>query len=225
MFLIITYIFRRLQQSKLAIAQLHWSTAKYQPFQEKALWEGIANVYQNGLCDAVGVSNYGPEQLNKISQYLMEQDVPLATAQIQYSLMTYKTATLMNDACNEAGCKLISYSPLCLGLLTTKYDLDNLPPEGNPRRQLFRELLPSAQPLLNTLKVIAKENNKTPSQVAIRWTIQKDTIPIPGARTFDQAVENLGSLSFSLNDDAIEELDRAAQQLKKPMIQNIFQTK
>lgn len=51
---------KRLEQLKLAFAQLHWSTAKYQPLQEGALWEGIADVYDAGLCDAVGVSNYGP---------------------------------------------------------------------------------------------------------------------------------------------------------------------
>jgi len=45
----------RLQQPKLAVAQLHWSTSKYQPLQEKALWDGIADVYDEGLCDAVGV--------------------------------------------------------------------------------------------------------------------------------------------------------------------------
>ncbi len=108
----------RLEQSKLSIAQLHWSTANYQPFQEQALWKGIADIYDEGLCDAVGVSNYGPLQLQKISKYMVETrgNVPLATAQIQYSLMTYKDCRDMNDSCDEVNCKLISYSPLCLGV-------------------------------------------------------------------------------------------------------------
>jgi pyridoxine 4-dehydrogenase len=54
-------------------------------------------------------------------------------------------------------------------LLTGKYNVDNLPRNGNPRRQLFRELLPGAQPLLKSLEVIAKDLNKTQSQVAINW--------------------------------------------------------
>lgn len=215
----------RLEENKLALAQLHWSTANYQPFQEQALWEGIANIYQDNLCDAVGVSNYGPKQLLKISEFLKEREVPLATSQIQYSLMTYKEAQSMNDACDETGCTLISYSPLCLGLLTAKYTLDNLPPVFNPRRQLFLELLPSATPLLQTLKAIAKEYNKTPSQVAINWTMCKKTVPIFGARTVQQAVENIGSVGWSLKPDAVDELDRMALSVKKPMIQNVFQTK
>ena len=108
----------RLEQSKLSIAQLHWSTANYQPFQERALWKGIGDIYEEGLCDAIGVSNYGPVQLQKIADYMKEDrdDIPIATAQIQYSLMTYKDCKDMNDSCDDVNCRLISYSPLCLGV-------------------------------------------------------------------------------------------------------------
>lgn len=215
---------KRLEQDKLTLAQLHWSTANYQPFQEKALWEGIANVYDEGLCDAVGISNYGPIQLSKINAYMREREVPLATVQIQYSLMTYQDSKDMNDACAEEGCRLISYSPLCLGLLTGKYSLDNLP-KSSARKQLFRELLPGAQGLLNTLDAIAKEKGKSQSQVAINWAICKDTVPIPGARTLQQAKENLGAVGWKLDQSMVDELDRAALAVGKPMIQNIFQTK
>jgi pyridoxine 4-dehydrogenase len=138
--------------------------------------------------------------------------------------MTYGVAQQMNAACDDVGCRLISYSPLCLGLLTGKYDLDNLPRPGNPRRQLFRELLPGARGLLNTLQVISKDYNKSQSQVAINWAVCKGTVPIPGCRTVDQARENIAVTQWRLKPDAIEELDQAASSVQKPMIQNIFQT-
>ena len=217
---------KRLEQPKLAVAQLHWSTANYQPFQEGALWEGIADVYDAGLCDVVGVSNYGPQQLLKVAARMKERQVPLAVAQVQYSLMTYGVGKEMNAACDEVNCRLISYSPLCLGLLTGKYNLDNLPRPGNPRRQLFRELLPGAQDLLQTLEAVAAEYGKTQSQVAINWAICKDTVPIPGCRTVQQAQGNIDAAArWRLKPDAVEVLDRAALAVKKPMIQNIFQTK
>jgi pyridoxine 4-dehydrogenase len=214
----------RLQQPQLAIAQAHWSTANYQPFQEGAIWNGLADIYDAGLSQAVGVSNYGPNQLRKVASFMKGRNVPLATAQIQYSLMTYGVAQQMNAACDDVGCRLISYSPLCLGLLTGKYDLDNLPRPGNPRRQLFRELLPGARGLLNTLQVISKDYNKSQSQVAINWAVCKGTVPIPGCRTVDQARENIAVTQWRLKPDAIEELDQAASSVQKPMIQNIFQT-
>lgn len=217
---------RRLEQDQLTLAQLHWSTTNYQPLQEKALWEGLGDVYDAGLCEAVGVSNYGPIQLKKINQYLKEREVPLATVQTQYSLMTYQYSKDMNQVCKEENCRLISYSPLCLGLLTGKYTLDNLP-RGitNPRRQLFRELLPGAKNLLNTLEAIGKEINKSQTQVAINWALCKDTVPITGVRTLEQARENLGAYGWNLTPSMVEELDRAALFVGKPMIQNIFQTK
>jgi len=217
---------KRLQQDRLAIAQLHWSTANYQPFQEKALWEGIADVYDQGYCDAIGVSNYGPQQFAKIADRMRERDVPICTAQIQYSLMTFKDCKDVTDIYSSSGdnCRIISYSPLCLGLLTGKYDLDNLPRSG-PRTQLFRELLPGAKSLLNTLEVIAKDKSKSQSQVAINWAMSKGTVPIPGARTVQQAKENLGSVGWTLDSGMKDELERAALSIDKPMIQNVFQTK
>ena len=215
----------RLNQPKLAIAQAHWSTANYQPLQEGAIWEGLADVYDAGLCEAVGVSNYGPQQLRKVAARMQERQVPLATAQIQYSLLTYNAALPMREACDEVNCRLISYSPLCLGLLTCKYNLDNLPRSGNPRRQLFRELLPGAQDLLKTVQAVATEYKKTPTQVAINWAVAKGTVPIPGCRTVEQARENVGAVGWQLKSDAVAELDRQAAAVKKPMIANVFQTK
>ena len=130
----------------------------------------------------------------------------------------------MNSACDDVNCRLISYSPLCLGLLTGKYNLDNLPRSG-PRQQLFRELLPGAQDLLGTLNAVADEYGKSQTQVAINWAICKGTVPIPGARTLEQARENLGSTGWSLRQDAVDELDLTSSRVKKPMIQNVFQTK
>jgi pyridoxine 4-dehydrogenase len=223
---------RRLEQNKLSVAQLHWSTVNYQPFQERALWEGICDVYDKGLCEAVGVSNYGPKQLFAVSEKFREREVPLAVAQVQYSLMTYNANTNsgngkdMNEACDDVNCRLISYSPLCLGLLTGKYTLKetNRLPTSPARQQLFKELLPGAQGLLDTLEVVAKEYGKSQSQIAINWCMRKGTVPIPGSRTLTQARENLGATGWSLRPDAVRELENAASKVTKPMVQNVFQT-
>jgi pyridoxine 4-dehydrogenase len=250
---------KRLDQSQLCIAQAHWSTKIYLPQQEAVVWNGLADVYEAGLCQAIGVSNYGPEQLMAVSDFMATQrdaPIPLAVAQVQYSLLTFQQAQYMNQACHSisknsnTNCALISYSPLCLGLLTGKYNLDNLPRPGNPRRQLFRELLPGAQELLATLDAIAREQTRTRtgrttrkkansnvfefddesgviscSQVAINWAMCKGTVPIPGIRTVQQARENLRAVGWRLNTDQVAELDRVALKVKKPMIQNIFQTR
>jgi pyridoxine 4-dehydrogenase len=75
------------------------------------------------------------------------------------------------------------------------------------------------------LNAVAADYGKSQTQVAINWAICKGTVPIPGARTIEQARENLGATGWSLRPDAVDELDKAALKVSKPMIQNIFQTK
>lgn len=223
---------RRIQEDKVMIAQVHWSTQKYQPFQERTLWEGLCDSYDMNICDAIGVSNYGPKQLSAIQNYIQTErtNIPgIATAQIQYSLLTYADPLTrdMEIACKESNVQLISYSPLCLGLLSGKYNINNVNSIPSlPRRQLFRELIPTSTKLLQTLQIMSNDNNVSVSQIAINWCLCKNTIPIPGCRTIQQAQEMINSATmFRLRTDEINELDSIAIAISKPMIQNIFQTK
>jgi len=111
-----------------------------------------------------------------------------------------------------------------LGLLTGKYSEKTALPKGI-RGLVFRQILPGIQPLLSCLKDIAESKNKTMSQVAINWCIYQGTIPIPGAKSVEQAKDNLGVLGWQLDANEVAELDKAAASTDKKMVQNIFQTK
>jgi pyridoxine 4-dehydrogenase len=219
---------RRLKLDQLSIGQLHWSASNYAPLQEVALVNGLADCHDKGLIRAVGVSNYGPKELRQVHRKFKKRGIDLASAQIQFSLLSYGPEQQeAKEVCDELGVSLISYSPLALGVLSGKYDDSNLP--DGPRGFLFKEILPKAQPLLEVLKLIAKERSKTPSQVAIAWCISKGTIPIPGAKDVNQAEENLGAIGIRLSEGEVRALDEAALTLAKGnktvMIQNIFQTR
>ncbi|OEL30012.1 Pyridoxal reductase, chloroplastic [Dichanthelium oligosanthes] len=213
----------RLQLDRLAIGQLHWSTANYAPLQERALWDGLVEMYEKGLVRAVGVSNYGPKQLLKIHSYLASKGVPLSSAQVQFSLLSMGDEQMeLKTVCDSLGIRLIAYSPLGLGMLTGKYDASNLP--KGPRSVLFRQILPGLDSLLSCLRRIAEKKGKTMSQVAINWCICKGTIPIPGVKTVRHVEENLGALGWRLSPAEISELESAAMAAPKKMIQNVFQT-
>jgi pyridoxine 4-dehydrogenase len=207
------------------LVQMHWSTANYFPWQEGQLLDGLADLYEQGLVKGVGLSNYGPKRLKWVHQKFCDRGVPIATLQVQYSLLsTYPVTQLgLKDVCDELGIKLIAYSPLALGLLTGKYSEKGPFPKGI-RGLLSRQLLPGMRPLLDCLREIARSRNKTRSQVALNWCICKGTIPIPGAKSVEQAKENIGTLGWKLDSSEIAELDRAAASLDKVMVQNIFQT-
>jgi aryl-alcohol dehydrogenase-like predicted oxidoreductase len=66
---------------------------------------------------------------------------------------------------------------------------------------------------------IAKEINKTPSQIALNWIRQQQRtdkgkgviIPIIGARTEAQIKDNLGCLDFELTEDQLKRLDEKSK--------------
>ena len=66
---------------------------------------------------------------------------------------------------------------------------------------------------------IAKEINKTPSQIALNWIRQQQQqkqngvviIPIIGARTEAQINDNLGCLDFELTKDQLKRLDEKSK--------------
>ncbi|MCC5620619.1 aldo/keto reductase [Nostoc sp. CHAB 5715] len=208
------------------LVQMHWSTANYAPWQEGGLLDGLADLYEQGLVKGVGLSNYGPKRLKQVQKKFAERGVSISTLQVQYSLLsTYPVTQLkLKDLCDELGIKLIAYSPLALGLLTGKYSEQGPLPKGI-RGLLFRQILPGMRSLLACLREVAQSRNKTISQVAINWCICKGTIPIPGAKSVEQARENIGALGWQLDASEILELDRVAANADKKMVQNIFQTK
>lgn len=211
---------------RIDLAQMHWSTANYFPWQEEQLLDGLGDLYEQGLVKGIGLSNYGTKRLRKIHAKFSRRSIPIATLQVQYSLLsTYPVAELgIKETCDELGIKLIAYSPLCLGILTGKYTDPSTYPKGL-RGLLFNRLVPEAKPLLNTIQAIAQYHNKTMSQVAINWCIAKGAIPIPGAKNIQQAQENIEAQDWKLEAGEITELDLVASTIDKPMVQNVFQTK
>lgn len=208
------------------LVQMHWSTANYFPWQEWPLLDGLADLYEQGLVKGVGLSNYGPKRLKQVHKTFSDRGVPIATLQVQYSLLsTYPVTELgVKEVCDELGIKLIAYSPLALGLLTGKYSEKGSLPKGI-RGLLFKQLLPKIRPLLDCLQEVARSRNKSMSQVAINWCICKGAIPIPGAKTVEQAKQNSGALGWHLDSGEMAELDQAAVRVDRTMVQNIFQTK
>ncbi|MBF2056557.1 MAG: aldo/keto reductase [Cyanobacterium sp. T60_A2020_053] len=207
------------------LVQMHWSPAKYLPWQEKPLLRGLAQLYHEKKVKAIGLSNYGPDNLMKAYEFLRREGVKISTLQIQYSLLsTYAISELgLKDLCRELNIQIIAYSPLTLGLLTGKYQ-ENTPLPKGTRKWLFKQLLPKIKPLLMRLNDFALIHQKSMAQVALNWCICQGTIPIPGAKNTSQAEENRGALGWRLSTDEVQELEDIALNLDKKMIQNIFQT-
>jgi aryl-alcohol dehydrogenase-like predicted oxidoreductase len=176
----------------------------------------LADAVELGLTRAVGVSNYNTDQLRRAHAVLAKRGVLLASNQVEYHLLNRKIEKNgLLDICHEMGISLIAYSPLGQGVLTGKYSPEN-PMKGVRGRRYSSTYLGQLQPLIKLLEEIGHEQgDKTPSQVALNWVIQKGAIPIPGAKNARQAEDNAGALGWSLSEDEVARLDQISDQISE----------
>jgi aryl-alcohol dehydrogenase-like predicted oxidoreductase len=199
----------RLERSSIDLYQHHFPSNR---ISIPKLMNLMADAVEAGKVKAVGVSNYSAEQMRLAHAELAKRGIPLASNQVQYSLLYRKPEVDgVLDACRELGITLIAYSPLAQGALTGKYS-----PET--KASGLRRFLPSfnkkameaVQPVLDLVRQIGKKYAKSPSQVALRWLIENENVlPIPGAKNSKQAAENVGALSFALTPEEVEKLSQA----------------
>lgn len=200
----------RLGRDSIDLYQHHFPNAR---LSISRLMDFVADAVEAGKVKAVGVSNYSAEQMREAHAALAKRGIPLASNQVEYSLLNRKPEVngVMN-ACRELGITLIAYSPLAGGRLTGKYSAQNRP-SGFFRRilpQYNRKALDEIQPVIKLLREIGARYQKSPSQVALRWLIENPlVIPIPGAKNGKQAADNAQALTFSLTAEEVETLSQA----------------
>ena len=220
----------RMQTRQIGLAQAHWSAQKYAPWQERAIWDGLGDMAEEGLARAIGVSNYGPRQLCKIHAHLASRGIQLGTCQVQMSLLSW--GPLQRDtlaACADLGVQVIAYSPFALGLLSGSYAV---PPRGSGdarvppgfRGFLFRDTLPAIAPLLEEMRRVGEDVGATAAQIALGWCLAKGAVPIPGAKSAAQARANVAALALPLSSEHCRCLEAAAAKCSKQAVQNIFMT-
>ncbi|MFM7674979.1 MAG: aldo/keto reductase [Synechococcus sp.] len=216
---------RRRLQGKLDLVQLHWSTARYAPWQEEPLLQGLADLLEAGEVGSLGVSNMGPQRLRRVHALLAARGVALRSVQVQLSLLAPEPIAPggVADVCRDLGIELIAYSPLALGLLALQDEAAAPPPSG-PRGALRRRLLPAAQPLLRRLQAIAAARGVAPAAVALNWCRAHGALPIPGLRRPDQVAAVAASLAWQLSGEERRELDQLAQAQEVRMPANPFQS-
>ncbi|HTF59399.1 MAG TPA: aldo/keto reductase [Actinomycetes bacterium] len=205
----------RLRRSTIDLYQHHFPSRRV---SIPVLMGLMADAVQAGKVRAIGVSNYSAAQLRTAHAALAERGVPLASNQVEYSLL--HRAPEVNgvlDACRELGIMLIAYQPLAMGVLTGKYRPGDKPRGIRRYGRYYRgDGLQKVQPVVTLLREIGERHSKAPAQVALRWLIQQENVlPIPGAKNRRQAASNAEALSFSLVDAEVETLDQATTAWRK----------
>jgi aryl-alcohol dehydrogenase-like predicted oxidoreductase len=200
---------KNLRRSSIDLYQHHFPSRRVDIPELMGL---MADAVEAGKINAVGVSNYSAAQMRTAYQALAQRGIPLASNQVQYSLLHRQPETNgVLDTCRELGITLIAYQPLASGALTGKY-LSGPRPRGLRRftPQFRRATFERIAPVVALLREIGSRYDQGPAQVALRWLIENPlVIPIPGAKNGSQAADNAKALAFQLTPDEVHALDAA----------------
>ena len=218
---------RKRLKGQLQRVQLHWSTARYAPWQEAGLLDGLAELVLCGRVSELGLSNLGPQRLALIHNRLLERGVSLRSVQVQCSLLAPGDDQLLEliAVSRDRDVEVLAYSPLAFGVLGCPPGAEQTLPSTWLRRRLFRRLLPASFELRSVMNSIAIEHGATMMQVALNWCRAMGTTPIPGLRTPHQARDVAGALQWSLSTQERQRLDAARCSCSERMPANPFQSR
>lgn len=208
---------RRLQTDYVDVYQCHcWDAST--PIEET--FQTMNDLVRAGKVRYVGVSNFTPSQIVRVNMMCQQRGwARIDCLQPEYSLLVRSTEWELLPVCREEGVGVIAWSPLAGGWLTGKYHRDQPPaPDSRVGRADRWDDLPeqrvaeSTWQIIDTLRTIASDRSKTPSQVALNWLFQKRdvTAPIFGARTSAQLADNLGAVGWSLTPEEVQRLDEVS---------------
>jgi aryl-alcohol dehydrogenase-like predicted oxidoreductase len=198
---------RRLQIDVIDLYQIHW------PRPDEDLEEGwttLAKLKEEGKVRWIGVSNFSVEQMKRIQKI-----APITSLQPPYSLMNRAAEDEILPFCLEQGIGVINYQAMGAGLFTgamTRERAASLPADDwRSRHDNFKEpRLSRWLGLVDILKSIADEHDRTPGEIAIAWTLHNPavTAPIVGARNAAQIDGIIGALEFRLSDEEFDHIEQ-----------------
>ena len=205
--------------------QLHWSTARYAPWQELPLLDGLGDLVEHGLVPELGLSNVGPKRLRFLHGHLLNRGIQLQSVQVQLSLLSPEPVLRgeLAAVCQELGIELLAYSPLALGILAIPPGVQAMP-STMLRSRLFRRLLPASEDLRSAMVEIAAQRSASVVQVALNWCRAHGACPIPGLRRPSQAIDVAAALNWSLSATERQVLDQISQRTSVRMPANPFQS-
>jgi aryl-alcohol dehydrogenase-like predicted oxidoreductase len=203
---------RRLQTDFIDLYQIHvFDDAT--PLEETLTT--LDTLVTSGKVRFIGASNLTGWQLQKAIDLSRHHGLePYVCLQPLYNLLDRDAELDLIPVCQNEGAGVIAWSPLAGGWLSGKYTKDaGGPPAGSRSSQADWDAHDNDRTwrVLDALRAVAGEVDRTPAQVALRWVMQRPglTAPIIGARTPGQLADNLGATGWILDDDQLRRLTEA----------------
>lgn len=175
--------------------------------------EGMKALQKEGKVRYFGLSNIQKEKMDELLPYKNL----FVNFQNEYSLACRKFEKDIDFVANKLNATPLTWGSLGQGILTGKYDI-NTKFDSNDRRSreiyvnFHGEKLKKNLEIVEHLKAIAQNHNKTVASTAIRFILDKikDSIVIAGVKNENQMLSNLEALDWNLTPEEIRILDEVS---------------
>ncbi len=205
---------RRLQTDYVDLYYIHHVDTQT-PLDE--MLRALDDLVRQGKVRYVACSNYEAWRLMEALWISDSKDWARFVAyQPQYSLVVRDIEQEIVPVCELKGLGIVAWSPLAGGFLTGKYQPGERTVEGTRSdegwaypAQYFAD---NADESLAVLLTVAKELDRSPAQVALRWVLQQPAVTsaIVGARTLEHARDNFRAGGWSLPEEALTRLNEVS---------------
>jgi aryl-alcohol dehydrogenase-like predicted oxidoreductase len=196
---------RRLQTDHIDLYQMH-HVDRATPWEE--IWQAMDVLVQQGKVLYVGSSNFAGwhvVQANEVAR--ARHSFGLASEQSLYNLAVRTVELEVLPACQAYGVGVIPWSPLAGGMLG---GILRKAREGRSASDQVRQRLERHRPQVEEYEAFCAELGERPADVALAWLLHQPavTAPIVGPRTMEQFEQSLRALEVTLDDKALDRLDR-----------------
>lgn len=194
----------RLGVERLDLVQFHWWDYRVPGYIEAMHW--MKDLQAAGKIALLGTTNFDTARLAEI----VASGVPVATNQLQYSVLDRRPERAMAPFCAQHGIRMLCYGVLAGGFISRRWlgEPDPKPPFANRSLVKYRLIIEDFggwerfQRLLAALDGVAQRRGASLSAVAARYILDKPgvAVAIVGARSAAHLAETLEIDRLRLDD-------------------------
>ncbi len=190
---------RRLQLDRLPMVQFHWWDYNTKGWLD--VLGHLLKLKEQGRIEQISLTNFSAQRTREI----LEAGFPIASTQVQYSLLDRRPAGEFAALCATYGVGILCYGTLCGSFLTERW-LGQAAP-ARPFREKYSRIVDTAggwdllQHLLETLAMIARAHRVSIASIATRYVLEQPSVAaaIVGAHTDEQITDAQAAMNVRLS--------------------------
>lgn len=216
---------QRLGVEQLDMVQFSWWSYSIPKWIETAHW--LNELKQAGKIKLISGTNFNTQA----TRAMVESGIPIATLQVQYSLLDNRPEKELIGLCKEKNIHLLCYGTVAGGFLSERWlgVAEPMPPYENRSMVKYKLMIQEFggwelfQSLLKTLSQIADSHQVSLTNVATRYILERNQVGgvIIGARDSKHISENSKLFQFQLAPTDYKAIEKVVSQ-RKGLIGDVF---